>query len=83
MVIMNNCLADNLPSSKNGNFSKGETTNKWEQVWVDDKADDISDKKPPDPNNGGGGNRIPISNGLSFLMIGSVVYIIKRIKDKK
>jgi len=67
------------PSNKNGNFSKKTFSrdNSWSR---EGKA-----LSPPDPNGTGstGGNRIPISGGLVFLLVGSTVYLIKRVRDEK
>ncbi len=72
-------FADGQPpssSSKNGNFSKNTFSkdNSWSR---NGKA-----LAPPDPNAGTGGNRIPISGGLAFLLLGSSAYLIKRIHEE-
>lgn len=35
---------------------------------------------PPDPDDGGGGNPIPIADGLSLLLIFSGIYLTRKIK---
>ncbi len=64
-------------SKKKGNFKKG--TFSKSNAWSNNgKAADT----PPDPGGGGSGNPVPISNGLAFLIIGSVIYIIGRIRKE-
>ena len=64
------------PSKKNGNFSKGKLSN--DNSWSSNgKA-----FEPPNPGDGTGGNPVPISNGLAFLLIGSTIYVVKRIKGE-
>jgi hypothetical protein len=67
------------PSDKSGNFSKKtfSNNNSWSKGG---KA-----LTPPAPNGTGstGGNRIPISGGLAFLLFGSTIYLIKRVRDEK
>jgi hypothetical protein len=62
-------------NTKKGNFSKKTFSN--DNTWSrSGKA-----LAPPDPGGGGGGNPIPISNGLLILIIGSSVYLLKKIKN--
>jgi hypothetical protein len=67
------------PADKNGNFSKSEFSknNSWSK--------DGKSISPPDPNGAGsdGGTRIPLSNGLYILIIGSTFYFYYRIKKDK
>ncbi|MFA6400744.1 MAG: hypothetical protein WCX31_03845 [Salinivirgaceae bacterium] len=65
------------PSNKNGNFNK-KTFSKDNSWSKNGKA-----LTPPDPGDGGGGNPIPISGGLAFLLIGGTVYLLKRVRDEK
>lgn len=64
------------PSNKNGNFSKTKFSkdNSWSK---NGKA-----LTPPNPTGGTGGNPIPVSGGLAFLLIGSSAYLIKRIREE-
>ena len=73
-------LADGeLPSSatKSKNFSK-KTFSKENSWSKNGKA-----LAPPDPNQDGWGNTSPISGSLTFLILGSVLYLVKRVKDEQ
>jgi len=65
-------------SSKSGNFSKGNFSNK--NAWSNNQKAST----PPNPAGTGSdeGNRIPISNGVSFLLIASTVYFYRKHKKE-
>lgn len=64
------------PSTKKGNFSKGNFSKK--NAWSNNgKA-----LTPPDPNASTWGNTVPMPNGLAFLLVGSFVYLFKRIREE-
>ena len=60
-------LSLSLSAQKSGNFSKGKFSNEWVKP-------DVKKQGPPNPGDGQGGNPIPISSGLSFLIISSLLY---------
>jgi hypothetical protein len=68
----------NKPSStsKSGNFKKSSFSkqNSWSSGG---KA-----LTPPNPNDATGGTKVPISGGLTFLLFGSTLYLLKRVKDE-
>lgn len=68
------------PSKKSKNFSKSKFAkgSKW------DNNSGAPDRTlgPPGPGGGTGGNPIPISSGLSFLLIGSAIYFGKKLHDE-
>ncbi|MBI9065892.1 MAG: hypothetical protein JEZ09_01290 [Salinivirgaceae bacterium] len=73
-------FADGNPPAQNkkgGSFSKKSFSK--DNAWNTDG--NAKTFQPPDPGDGGGGNPIPISGGIAFLMIGSFVYFIRKIKD--
>ncbi len=65
-------------SSKSGNFSKSTFSNK--NAW----SNNGKSVGPPDPSAAVySNNPVPISNGLAFLLVGSVLFLIKRVRDDK
>lgn len=63
------------PSSKKGNFTKGNFSNK--NAW----SNNTKALNPPDPGGGGTGNEMPISNGIAILLSGSLIYFLKRYRE--
>lgn len=67
------------PSKKSKSFSKGKFSKS--SSWNKDGGN-VKGIGPPGPGGGDGGNPVPISGGLSFLLIGSAIYFGKKIRDE-
>lgn len=63
------------PSSKKGNFTKGNFSKKT--AW----SNNSKALNPPSPGGGGTGNEMPIPSGIAILAFGSIVYFYKRFRE--
>jgi hypothetical protein len=71
---------DNSLPSKKGNFSKGNFSKN--STWGNEKSNDRKLLGPPNPGGGGGGNPAPISRGMYIMILGSIVFLTKKIKNE-
>ena len=70
---------ESMPNKK-GNFSKGSFSKN--STWSNTKGNNKKQLGPPGPGGGTGGNPAPISNGMYILLIGSTIFLTKKISNE-
>lgn len=83
IIVLSLCLlafTSEAQSAKKGNTKKG---NFKKQTFVNDKGTDTDYYKGvPNPGGGGGGGPIPIHGGLSLLVLGSIVFWGRKVREE-